>query len=85
MIQGKRSNSISAACAWAKQCCHWSAWNPLARRLMPIDGILGNNVWGELVVGIDYPANRITSLARDSSISQSMLKIDFDGQHLQYP
>ena len=50
---------------------------------MPIDGILGNNVWGQLVLGIDYPANRMEiSLPGAQAIPADAQDIFFDGRHI---
>ena len=50
---------------------------------MKIDGILGNNVWGELVVVIDYPEDRLT-VGRVGTIPlpESAVPMTFTGNHL---
>jgi tetratricopeptide (TPR) repeat protein len=50
---------------------------------MPIDGILGNNVWGQLVLGVDYPAD-VLELARPGGIQlpESAQEMHFDGHHI---
>jgi len=50
---------------------------------MKIDGILGNNVWGELVLVIDYPEDRLT-IGREGTIElpNSAVPMTFTGNHL---
>jgi len=50
---------------------------------MPIDGILGNNVWGEFQIAIDYPAD-VMELSRANGIAfpENAQDIYFDGRHL---
>ena len=50
---------------------------------MPIDGILGNNVWGQLVLGIDYPAN-VLEISRPGvrTLPEEAQDIYFDGRHV---
>jgi len=50
---------------------------------MPIDGILGNNVWGQFVLNIDYPADRLTlTLPTKENIPANAQNMFFDGQHV---
>jgi tetratricopeptide (TPR) repeat protein len=50
---------------------------------MKIDGILGNNVWGELTLVIDYPEDRIT-IGRPGTIAlpDSAVPFTYNGNHL---
>jgi tetratricopeptide (TPR) repeat protein len=50
---------------------------------MPVDGIIGNNVWGQLQMAIDYPAD-ILELGRPGTIPfpDSAQDVFFDGRHL---
>jgi Flp pilus assembly protein TadD len=50
---------------------------------MPVDGILGNNVWGQLVLGIDYPAD-ILELSRPGVVAlpETAQEVFFDGRHM---
>ncbi len=53
---------------------------------MPIDGILGNNVWAGLVMVIDYQAD-VLELGLPGSIRlpDSTVPMTFDGQHVLVP
>lgn len=50
---------------------------------MPVDGILGNNVWGQLVLGIDYPSD-IIELSRPGVVDlpDTAQSVFFDGRHM---
>ena len=49
---------------------------------VPIAGILGNNVWGEFGVAIDYPANRLELYQPGAlSLPPTAAPMAFDGQH----
>ena len=50
---------------------------------MKIDGILGNNVWGQLVMVIDYPEDSITiGRAGTITLPDSAVPFTFTGNHL---
>jgi tetratricopeptide (TPR) repeat protein len=51
--------------------------------LAPVAGILGNNVWGHFILGIDYPAD-VLELARPGclDIPRHAEPVVFDGEHL---
>ena len=53
---------------------------------MPIDGILGNNVWAHLVMVIDYQAD-VLELGRPGTIRVpgTAVPMAFDGQHVLVP
>lgn len=49
---------------------------------MPLDGILGNNVWREAVLAVDYPADRLELFRPDHAPAlPSSAAMPFDGQH----
>lgn len=50
--------------------------------LVPIDGILGNNVWGDFQLAIDYPAN-VLELHRPGTLTlpAGAVPMFFDGEH----
>jgi tetratricopeptide (TPR) repeat protein len=53
---------------------------------IPLDGILGNNVWGHLEVAIDYPADVLElGLPGSIPVPESAERMSFDGQHLLVP
>jgi len=50
--------------------------------LAPIAGILGNNVWGHFVVGIDYPADTLElALPGAMDLPRYAEPVVFDGEH----
>src|SRR6185436_11367928 len=50
--------------------------------LAPIAGILGNNVWGHFVVGIDYPADTLElALPGAMDVPRYAEPVVFDGEH----
>jgi len=59
---------------------------PQAAGWIPIDGILGNNVWGQFVVAIDYPAD-VLELARPGALPlpEDATPMAFDGRHVVVP
>jgi len=53
---------------------------------IPLDGILGNNVWGQLQIAIDYPADVIEiALPGQLAVPGDAERMSFDGQHLLVP
>jgi len=53
---------------------------------IPLDGILGNNVWGRLQIAIDYPADIIEiGLPGQLPVPEDAERMSFDGQHLLVP
>lgn len=49
---------------------------------IPIDGILGNNVWGDLVLAVDYPADIIEiGLPGTVDVPRNAQPMMFDGAH----
>jgi tetratricopeptide (TPR) repeat protein len=55
---------------------------PRRAGLVPVDGIIGNNVWGEFQFVVDYPANLI-ELHRPNTlrVPADAVPMAFDGQH----
>ncbi|MBL8615839.1 MAG: aspartyl protease family protein [Deltaproteobacteria bacterium] len=55
---------------------------PRRAGLVPIDGIIGNNVWGEFQFVVDYPAN-LLELHRPNTLRlpPDAVPMAFDGQH----
>lgn len=52
--------------------------------LVPVAGILGNNVWGAFEVAIDYPANELSLyLPGNMPVPDSSRPLLFDGQHIR--
>ncbi|MCB9759336.1 MAG: tetratricopeptide repeat protein [Alphaproteobacteria bacterium] len=53
---------------------------------IPIDGILGNNVWGSFVLAIDYPADVLeVGLPGTIEIPAGAPRMAFDGAHITIP
>jgi len=53
---------------------------------IPIDGILGNNVWGDFVLALDYPAD-ILEIGKPGTIRvpDAAVPMSFDGNHVLVP
>jgi tetratricopeptide (TPR) repeat protein len=50
--------------------------------LAPVAGILGNNVWGHFVLGVDYPADTLElALPGGMEVPRSAEPVVFDGEH----
>ena len=50
--------------------------------LAPVAGILGNNVWGHFVLGIDYPADTLElALPGGIDVPRHAAPVVFDGEH----
>ena len=53
---------------------------------VPLDGILGNNLWGQLQIAIDYPADVLeVALPGQLAVPADAERMSFDGQHLLVP
>lgn len=49
--------------------------------LVPLAGIIGNNIWSEFQMAIDYPANQLTLAREGLQVPQSAQPMFFNGQH----
>jgi tetratricopeptide (TPR) repeat protein len=49
--------------------------------LVPLAGIIGNNVWSQLQLEIDYPGNTLTLMKRGMLLPESAQPMFFNGQH----
>ena len=53
---------------------------------MPVDGLLGNNVWGRFLLEVDYPADTLGLHAPGSvKMPRSASPMNFDGRHVYAP
>jgi tetratricopeptide (TPR) repeat protein len=53
---------------------------------MPVDGLLGNNVWGRFVLELDYPADKMVLHAPDSvKRPKQSTPLVFDAAHIHAP
>jgi hypothetical protein len=57
---------------------------PTQAGLVPIAGILGNNIWDQYTMDIDYGLERI-QLHPEFEFSDSAQKVTYDGQHILAP
>jgi tetratricopeptide (TPR) repeat protein len=52
--------------------------------LVPVAGILGNNVWGHFELALDYPGNTLTLHQPGTmAVAESARPLLFDGQHIR--
>ena len=56
---------------------------PTQSGLVPVDGLIGNNLWGQLQIAVDYKANRM-DLARPGRlpVPGTATPMTFNGQHV---
>lgn len=54
---------------------------PTQAGIVPIAGIIGNNVWDQFVMDIDYGLERI-QLHKEYVLSETAQKVQYDGQHI---
>ncbi|MFT5583681.1 MAG: Flp pilus assembly protein TadD [Cognaticolwellia sp.] len=51
---------------------------------MPVDGILGNNVWGDYILAVDYPADTLElGLPGTVEVPRHAQPMQFDGNHIR--
>lgn len=51
---------------------------------MPVDGIIGNNVWGNYILAVDYPADTLElGLPGTIEVPRHAQPMDFDGNHIR--
>ena len=54
---------------------------PTQAGIVPIAGIIGNNIWDQFVMDIDYGLERI-QLHKEYAFSDTAQKVQYDGQHI---